>query len=154
MSLVEKGRFFLRIKSSLGKTLLIVLPHSAVFVLLLFLAFKNERFDNYLLLIFLLIISSLVYFYRLHLSRTLSKSIFEISMDSKNCWRILLSDAVKKDVVVSGSSFDSNFLIILNFEDMEEKYYVALITADSVTNEEFRKLKVFLKTQKLGRADE
>jgi len=75
-------------------------------------------------------------------------------MDSKNCWRILLSDAVKKDVVVSGSSFDSNFLIILNFEDMEEKYYVALITADSVTNEEFRKLKVFLKTQKLGRADE
>lgn len=69
--------------------------------------------------------------------------------DSNDSWSLTLRENEKVNVSISATSFSSNLLIILNFKDEFEKQYTSLITPDSVTHDEFRKLKVYIKTKKL-----
>ena len=139
----------INIKSSLSKQLLILLPHLVVLVILIsVIEFKGLTYF-YLLLSLFCIAISVIYFVRLHLTFSSNKSINKIHINQNGNWSVFFKDDVKDNVLLSATSYTSNILIILNFKDSFEKYYTALITPDSVNKDEFRKLKVLIKTQKL-----
>jgi len=149
MYLSKENNFSLIIRSSKWKIALIILPHFFSLILL-FLAIYQEFLNIVFLSVVFLILSSLIYFYRLHLTRTLSQSVQSIHKDSKGIWWVVLYDGnEKRQVSISGESFESNILIILNLECLLGKIFTVLITPDSVTTEEFRVLKVMLKIQKI-----
>ena len=143
-----KQAFTIKIKSTLIKKLLIVLPHVIVAVLLfIFLDFKG-LISIYFMLSLLCIAISLIYFVRLHLIFSSNQSIYNIQNNINDDWSLVLRDYEKVNVSISGTSFNSNFLIILNFKNESKEQYTALITRDSVTQSEFRRLKVRIKTRK------
>ena len=142
--------FTIKMKSSLNKKVLIILPHaSAAVILFIFLGFKDVNLI-YFILSLLCIGISLVYFVRLHLTYCSNKSIYKIHIHTNDNWSVTFRDDVKDNISISASSFTSNILIILIFKDSSENFYTALITPDSVNKDEFRKLKVLIKTQKLA----
>ena len=142
--------FIIKLKSSLSKKVLIILPHaSATVILFIFLGFKDINLVYFLLSLSCIAIS-LVYFVRLHLTYSSNKSIYKIHIHTNDNWSVTFRDDEKDNISISASSFTSNMLIVLNFKDSSENYYTALITPDSVNKDEFRKLKVLIKTQKLA----
>lgn len=144
-----KQAFSIKFKSSLTKQLLIVLSH--VIVIAIFFIFIDIKGLTaiYFLMSILCIAISLIYFVRLHLTLKSNKSVFTMHKDSNDSWSLTLRENEKVNVSISATSFSSNLLIILNFKDEFEKQYTSLITPDSVTHDEFRKLKVYIKTKKL-----
>ena len=78
----------------------------------------------------------------------LEKSITMISQDSSKNWLIKTNQQAQKTVLLSGSSFISRKLILLNFIDTENKKYYTLITPDSLSKSDFRHLFVRIKLGK------
>ncbi len=147
-SIQFKQALTIKIKSSLSKKLLIVLPHVIVVVILfIFLDFKGLTLI-YFLLSLLCITLSLIYFVRLHLLFSSNQSIYNIHNNINDNWSLILRNNEKVNVSISGTSFSSNLLIILIFKDESKKQYSVIIIRDSVTQSEFRRLKVRIKTRK------
>lgn len=145
-----KQVFTINIKSSLSKQLLIWFPHVVVsFLLIIF--FDLEGLNTlYLFISLICIVVSLIYFTRLHLTLNSKKSIYDLHKNSSDNWSLTTKIKEKINVSIINTSFSSNILIIMNFEDGSGKHFTALITTDSVSASEFRRLKVYVKTRKLN----
>lgn len=133
----------LRIEPSYQKWALILVPH----FLALLMAALLEVFNpiSKILIIILVCISS-VYYIRLHIRKTLKKSVQRIYQDSNKNWFIDVNDTdyeyIKKEVRLLDSSFISQFIIIMNLLDDNNISYTALIAPDSLPKDEFRRLVV------------
>ncbi len=146
--------FVLNIKPSFQKWLFLIIPHALVgFVILL--APPLDYTEKGVAIA--LVVASFVYYYRLHIRTDLNKSVKAVRLDSAKNWGVKLQFFKKSqdytNVILLGSSFYSNFLIILNFSDLSQNSvvkatYSVLITPDSLSKDEFRRLKVRLKTLK------
>lgn len=133
--------------SSFWLNLLVILSHALVFVFVILLLDIELVFA---LILILMIAMSLAYYFQLHISKTLRKSVqyavHSFHKGEDKGWSVRLSHQ-KEDlsVVIQPSSFVSNRLIILNFKDHHNKTYSLMIPADSVTQPVNRQLKVRLK---------
>ena len=140
-------------KRTTQKLLLIAIPHSLAFVITLTVPYFTL---NLRLIILLFIALSFSYFSRLHLFTSLKKSVLSIKQDSAKNWFILNRGSKNneyKEVVLLPSTFISNILIIQNFSDPSQQgwskpQYTAIFTPDSISAEEFRRLKVRIKVNK------
>jgi len=139
----------LRVVPSLGKILLIILPHLVCFLLMIFCFYQWNISTIYLIVILVCILVSLIYFIKLHLSLSLNKSIKSLTKDSNDKWHINTVDKTNHSVDIVGTSYVSNSLIILNLIDDIKKEYSVLFTVDSLNIDQFRRLKVFLNTKQL-----
>jgi len=129
--------FSLKIKASLLKKLLILLPHLFAVGLI----FLIEPFPGYLgAFLLALIILSAIYYYRLHISKKLKQSVYYISQDSAKNWLVTTRGDMLQQVTLLDSSFTSNFLIIINYIDINKNKYCVIIMHDSLANDEFRRL--------------
>ncbi len=90
---------------------------------------------------------SAYYFLHLHIWLDSKKSVKTIYQDSRYNWFLMDSTDVEKSVSLLPESFNSNYLIILNFDDNKNSKYSVIVTPDSVPRDEFRQLKVNLRTQ-------
>jgi hypothetical protein len=99
-----------------------------------------------MLLLIMVIISSYFYYYQWHVARVLKKSIVEIHINSLENWSIFSYTGKRIKVDLLGSSFSSQSLIILNFCSFNSKKYTVLITKNMLNEDEFRHLRVRLKT--------
>jgi len=90
---------------------------------------------------------SAYYFLRLHIWQGSTKSVKLIYQDSRTNWYLRDSANNEKNVNLLPDSFNSNYLVILNFSDNQKVKYSVLITPDSVPEDMFRQLKVALRTQ-------
>ena len=137
----------IEIKQSLYKHILVVFPHLIAAVILLVALIKQDLSIYYFLLLFTLIVSSITYYTRKYLNTDSDKSIHSIVKNSDDSWKLSFNGDEEFNVSFLPISFVSNFLIILNFKDsLSNKHYSTLICTDSVSPNEFRKLKVFIKT--------
>lgn len=101
----------------------------------------------YILLSQIAVVTSLVFYIRLYLRLDLSKSIKALHKTTEGNWKLNLTNQEINASLIS-SSFVSNKLIILNFTgDNTGVNYSTLVLSDSIDLEQFRKLKVFIKTQ-------
>jgi len=135
----------IEISSSLQKQLLVYLPHAISVIIFVWL---SRSTSIPLIVIALMMVGaglSVYYFHRLHISNTLQRSVKLISKDASSNWQIVLSNNNTERVSLDNTCYRSNFLIILNFNDVAKNNYTALITPDSVTTEEYRKLMVLLR---------
>jgi len=134
------------IKPSVQKRLLIIVPHIMGFILLI----SVSAIPLWLKFILVpVILFSAIYYSRLHLQQTLKKSVTSIRQDSIGNWLITSYDkeheSEPKTVILLASSFISKYLIVLNYRDINKSYYSAIITQDSISCNEFRRLRVRLK---------
>lgn len=132
----------LTIKPSLQKWLLIIVPHFIAFVIVL--TFSVFTFTLKAGLTFL-ILFSFVYYFRLHLQQSLKKSVYLIHQDSAKNWFVITKDTERKEVTLSGSSFVSKLLIIINYNDINNNQYGVIVTPDSLSIDDFRQLIVRIK---------
>ena len=132
----------LKINSSFLKWLIVLTPHFLVLTVVLTLDVFNLSI-RFLLIIFVFLSS--VYYICLYLQKCLSKSVSMIYQDSAKNWFIKTNNHDKEQVFLSGSSFVSNILILINFIDINNKKYHVLITSDSLSKAKFRRLIVRIK---------
>ena len=132
----------LNIKPSYQRWLIIVIPHLFVLMVVVFLVDIFEPAIQ--LLLVLLILSSVFYYLRLHIHQSSAKSITRVYQDSVKNWLIETKDG-KKEVQLAGSSFMSDFLILMNFTDAYKQKYNVFITPDILSTSEFRRLSVRIK---------
>ena len=148
--------FALAIKPSFQKWLFLIAPHLIILILILFASSLSWYLKGSGII---LVVFSFVYYYRLYIKANLHRSVISIRQDSAKNWGILLQlsavSGSKEYINVSlmPASFYSNFLIILIFSDLSQRSmvkarYSVFITPDSVSEDEFRRLKVRLKTIK------
>ena len=131
-----------KIVPSLQKWLLVLVPHLWVMGLVLWV----DVFTLMMRLIILgLVLLSGVYYGRLHLRQGLKKSVLMIQQDSAKNWQITIKGDEQKSVTLLPSSFISQALMVLNYRGLDNKSYPVLITPDSVSNNDFRRLRVRLK---------
>lgn len=133
------------IKPSLQKSLLIIVPHLIGIIIVL----SFTVFSLWLKLQFIVIVlASGFYYTRLHLLQKSKKSVISIQQDSAKNWFISTHDkgheVPPKSVILSASSFGNKYLIVLNYRDINKSYYSAIITPDSISNNDFRRLQVRL----------
>ena len=132
----------LTIIPTLQKKLFIIIPHLFVMVLVL----TVDPIPNYLrLILFILIVISVVYYYRLHILGTLKYSVSRIGQDSVKNWILKTHDGRSRQVSLLDSSFVSQYLIVLNYIDRNKSNYVVVFTRDSLPISDFRHLIVRLK---------
>jgi len=137
-----KAPLALNIRPSRQKYFLIFVPHLTVFIFLLF----SDVFTGWLkLIISLLIISSLFYFYQWHLRQSMKQSVQQIFQDTANNWFITTPKYEQKPVEILPSSYIGHLLIIINFIDTDKNKYVALLTSDSLSKDDYRRLIVRIK---------
>lgn len=72
-----------------------------------------------------------------------------IFQDSRKNWLIKTLTTDKQEVQLLSTSFISKLLIIMNVIDTEKNKYTILITPDSLSSTEFRRVFVRLKMTKL-----
>ncbi len=123
--------------------IMIATVHLVVALILVFMA----QLLPIIALLFLLVIiaSSYYYFYRWHVSRTLSKSILELHINSSGDWTLITATKKHNNVIPLDSSFSSQHLMIINFSISTISQYTLLITKDMISKNEFRRLRVRLK---------
>jgi hypothetical protein len=136
------------IKPSRIKQGLIVIPHLLVIMLLSLFLSLNVNSMIYFLIPLIIIALSFVYFVKLYLTLSLSKSVSMIHKTIGGSWSLSFKEDIKNDFLISETSFSSNIFLILNFYDKSNNTYTVLITPDSVDKDQFRRLKVLLKTRK------
>jgi len=68
-----------------------------------------------------------------------------IFQDSAKNWFIKTMEYDKQEVQLLGTSFISKALIIINLSDSNKEKYTILITPDSLSNSEFRRVTVRIK---------
>lgn len=131
----------LTIIPSFYKKLLIIIPHFVVMVFVLLV----EPIPKYLRLILsILIVISVVYYYRLHILGALKRSVSRIGQDSVKNWVLETYDSRSINVSLLDSSFVSQYLIVLNYIDRSNNNYVVVFTCDSLSISDFRHLVVRL----------
>lgn len=132
----------LTIKPSFQKWLIVLAPHFLVLIL----ALSLNVFSLVIrlsLVVFILV--SLRYYIFLYLKPKSTKYVQTIFQDSNQNWFIKTAKYKKQEVILSGSSFLSNILILTNFTDSNKQHYIALITPDSLPKTEYRRLIVRIK---------
>jgi len=139
----------IRIKPSITKILIIVVPHVLIASFLLFNSYIFKLGNSILMLSLLFTILSLFYFIKLHLNMSLKQSIYSISRDINNKWWVNYKNKKNINITLSSNSFVSNYLILLNTIDASKKCSTIIITPDSIKKDQFRQLKVILKTDRL-----
>jgi hypothetical protein len=134
--------FTLIVKSSLQKKLLIALPHlAAITIVLLALSIPF-----YLIIGLLVLLTySAIYNFRLHIGRSLKKSVIKISQDSAKNWVIFNQNDAPIPVTLLNSTFAGKYLIINNYIDINKNKYSAVFTPDSLSVDDFRHLLVLSK---------
>jgi len=134
--------------------LIVLLPHVLAMLIVLFIVPVSWLIK--LSLVSLIVLSGL-YFLQLHVFQTLHNSVVRIQQDSAGNWQVTSATRDKNKTVpceLSSSSFISPLLIILNFKgDHFFPFYTALITPSSLTGQDFRRLRVHLKTMKKRKAE-
>ncbi len=136
----------LSIKPSRLKWAIIIVPHLLALVMVV-------SFDVFSVIVTIMLVSlialSATYYSRLHLFRQLKKSVHTIQQDSANNWGLSLYDDGEKSetisAILSASSFISNSLIVLNYRDNTGSQYSVIIPFDSLSSNDFRRLRVRLK---------
>ena len=123
---------------------MIAIVHILVFMIILLMTDSTSVF--FILLLIIVLGSSCLYYYQWHVMRTLDKSILELKISALGDWSALVySDKwIKVDLLCH--SFVSSYLIILNFSSIDSTSYIVLITKNMFHKDEFRHLKVRLKT--------
>ncbi len=139
----------INIQSNLIKQLLIVLPHAIAGVTLVAFLDLKGVITFFFLISLVCVFLSLIYFVRLHLTLNSKKSILKIHFKAQDSWYLTLKNDIRVKVTILATSFSSNLLIILNFKDVTGRQYTALITPDGINPDEFRRLKVLIKTYRL-----
>lgn len=136
------------IKLTKNKLLLVAFPHIFISLLstLLF-AFDYLQLPFFLLATIVVTIS-LVYFTRMHLIFSSSNSVYRVLRKTNDNWSLGFKTKTIDNLVISDTSFSSNFLIICNFTDSLGQNFPVIITADSIDTDAFRRLKVLIKTRK------
>lgn len=92
------------------------------------------------------IVFSFIYLMRLHFWKTHNKSIKEIHLDSATNWTVVCGNKRHVQVELLTTSFVSYFLVILNFKGLNNRVYTAIIVPDSLSDQDFRRLRVRVKT--------
>jgi len=128
------------------KMLIVVLPHLIAFFAVLIIDIFPLWVKG---LVSVIIVASLYYYFRLHYFSNLKKSIMSIQLDSTNNWYLTSTNNRKIAASLLPSSFISNILIILNYIDINNRKFNIIITSDSLSKSEFRRLRVRLKNTKL-----
>lgn len=135
-----------QLKSSHGIGILIAVLHFLVAIIIILMT--NPLPIIVTLLLFMAIISSYFYYYQWHVARILEKSIVEIHINSLEDWSVFSCRGRRIKVDLLSSSFSSQFLIILNFRCFNSRKYTVLITKNMLNEDDFRHLRVRLKTAK------
>ena len=141
-----KVPLLIEIKPTLQKVLLIFTPHFLALILVASLDVFSLAVKG-ILLIFILI--STGYYFQLFVMQKSKKSVLSIQQDSANNWFITTHDkdheAAPKSVILLASSFVNKYLILMNYRDINKSYYSAIITPDSISSNDFRRLQVRLR---------
>ncbi len=117
-----------------------------IWVLMIVLLMTDCTSVFFVLLLIIVVSSSCRYYYQWHVMRSLGKSVLELKISALGDWSVLIcSDKwIKVDLLCH--SFVSPYLIILNFSSIDSTSYIVLITKNMFHQDEFRHLKVRLKT--------
>jgi uncharacterized membrane protein YgcG len=134
----------LQITPSRTISIIIATVHLLVAIIIFFLANTLPMATHFLLII--IIVSSYLHTYRWHVAQTLKRSILEVTLNSSGDFSIITYLAKPKKVILLASSFSSQYLIILNFCSSDSRKYTVLLTNGMITEDDFRHLKVHLKT--------
>lgn len=134
--------FTLTVKSSLQKKLLILLPHLTSMVIILFTLAVPIY---WIIVLFILILISTIYYSRLHINLNLKRSVLKVSQDSAKNWIISGQSDSPIPVTLLNSSYASKLLIINNYIDYNKNKYSVVFTPDSLSIREFRHLLVLSK---------
>ncbi len=132
------------IHASPQKWVLVLLPHFVAFIVVFSLANVSILLS---IVLILAIAYSSYYFLHVHIWLDSKKSVKLIYQDSTNNWFLMDSANEEKNVSLLSESFNSNYLVILNFTDNKKIKYSAIVTPDSVPGDLYRQLKVNLRTQ-------
>jgi len=136
--------FSISIYASPQKWVLVLFPHFFSFIVVL----SVVQVSTLLSIVLILAIAySGYYFLHLHIWLDSKKSVKLIYQDSRNNWFLMDSTGAEKIVSLLPESFNSNYLIILNFIDNKKIKYSVIVTPDSVPRDLYRQLKVTLRTQ-------
>jgi len=138
----------LRPEASFGILSFIFLLHAIASVFVVFFLPVPAGVSGVVLLLLLvgLIVGSLIYYYRLHISKGLKKSVIQASLDSRGFWEIQTAMKQTFQVELQSSSFVSLPLVVLNFRAQNRKSYTLLLAADALDTDILRQLRVRLKT--------
>lgn len=98
-----------------------------------------------------LIAISYVYYYRLHVSKNLVKSVSELQLNSQGDWSLRSKKGLSA-VNLEESSFSSRYGMILNFSS-ESEHYSVFITKNMLNHDDFRHIMVRLTTNKEAEKD-
>ncbi len=135
----------LSIKSSFQKWMIVLIPHLLFVILVLFFNLFNYKI---MFVLVALIVASFVYYSRLHLFQNSKHSVMSIYQDSAKNWSFTSNKSNKNGEKMSAtllpSSFISKVLIVLNYRDSVRRKHSIIITPDSLSNNEFRRLRVRL----------
>ncbi len=118
--------------------------HVLVVVIILLMTDPTPVFP--ILLLILILSGSFFYYYQWHVVRTLDKSILELRINASGDWSVLSFTEKRIKVNLLCNSFVSKYLIILNFSSINSSNYTVLITKNMLSKDEFRHLRVRLKT--------
>ena len=136
--------FSIPIQTSPQKWVLVLFPHLISIIVVLSVVQVSVLLS---IVVILLITYSSYYFLHLHIWLDSKKSVKLIYQDSRNNWFLMDSANEQKNVNLLPESFNSNYLVILNFVDNKKIKYSAIVTPDSVPGDLYRQLKVNLRTQ-------
>jgi len=139
--------FRVPVKPSLTIYLLVVLPHLSAISIVVFLVVSTSYRLTPLVLIScfattVFILFSLIYFARLHLLQNLKKSVLEIQQDSAQNWTVVTRNQELKQVELLNTSFISTLIVVLNFKGLKREVYTTVFAADSLPDQDFRRLRV------------
>ncbi len=136
------------VKPTLMTLFMVLLPHVVVVLIMLFLVPVSGVMK---LVMISLIFLSCLYFLQLHVFQALRHSVIRIQQDSVGNWLVTMAGKGNHAIPceLSSSSFISPLLVILNFKCAHFLFlYTALITPGSIARQDFRRLRVRLKTMK------
>ena len=130
------------VRTSRWLLLLLIFSH----VIVAFLIVTLVTISLWLQLIILILISlSFIYYYQLHISRHLKKSVLSVRQHRYRGWFIISNRNEELAVDLQGSSYSSPWLVILNFKHEVSGNYTVIIPSDAVSAALHRQLRVRLK---------
>ena len=127
-----------------SRLLLLILILSHLMTAVLIVSFVNIHI-GFQLVILGMIILSFMYYYRLHISRGLNKSVVRMKQSQHSGWSIMTNDDEDLSVKVQGASYSSPWMVILNVSHEVKGSYTMIVPFDSVSESLHRQLRVRLK---------
>lgn len=134
----------LSLKSSASLAFIITVLHLLVASIILM---SNSLPLSILLFLIILIFASYFYYYQRYVSLSLKKSIIKIQINADGDWSLVNSKNKIIKATIHPSSFTSSYLLILIFHSIEINKHTVLITKSMINNNDFRWLKVRLRTK-------